>query len=142
LHIKVLRTSSSPFRTSSKTPDILGKLSTKIIDLIENGEGGIHTLLLLLTVPEETSLPLTDESGGENGAHVAFKLTIHTDTATMLDSNDVNTRITKAKEAAQTVGPWDAPLRKALQSLEQIMNIVGGIAEVIQSCSLHATCSN
>src|ERR1700734_869391 len=118
--------SSGPFRTSHKTPHLLGKLSTKIIDLIENGEGGIHALFLLLTVPEDTSLPLTDKSGGENGARVAFKLTIHTDVATVLDSNNVNVRVTKAKEAAQAVGPWDTPLCKALRSLEQIMYIVGG----------------
>lgn len=98
--------------------------------MIENGEDDIHTSVLIFTAFADTSFPLKDESGADKSARVAFKLTIQTDEAADVDSNNADAQVGKALEVAQMVTSWDTPLGRAVQSLEQIMNIVGGLAEV------------
>ena len=72
----------------------------------------------------------------DTGARVIIKLVLKPDS---VGSSDVNLRITQAMENAQAVGSWEAPLGRALRSLEQIMNIVGGVAEVVKAAADPAT---
>lgn len=72
---------------------------------------------------------MTDENGVENDARITFDLKIEADEAADLALNDAGAQVVKATETAQTIYSWETPLGKALQSLEQIMNLVGGMAE-------------
>jgi hypothetical protein len=82
-----------------------------------------------LTVSAEAHYPLTDENDTNNGAHIAFIMTIQVDESAVHDLNVADEHVIQAMETAQTMGSCNASLGKALKSLEQIMNIVGGIAE-------------
>ena len=130
------------FRFRAKN-ELLGKISSKITDLIENGEVDIYIFVPMLTIFVETRFPLKDESNADINARVCFKLSteaVATNTATIPDLIDAGMQHAKATATAQTIGSWEAPLGKAVQSLEQIMNLVGGIAEASQSfCTLHGT---
>ena len=77
---------------------------------------------------------MTNENDANNGAHIAFIMTIQVDESAVPDLDVADEHVIKAMETAQTIGSCKAPLGKALKSLEQIMNIVGGIAEASHSC--------
>jgi hypothetical protein len=93
----------------------------------------------MLTSFVETRFPLKDENNTDTDARVSFKLTIEMITTIIPDLIDAGVQVAKATETAQTIGSWETPLGKAVQSSEQIMNLVGGIAEASQSFCIRGT---
>jgi hypothetical protein len=142
LTLRVFHKNAQQFRFRARN-ELLGEISIKITDLIENGEVDIHIFVPMLTIFVETRFPLKDENNADTNARVGFRLAIEAienNTITTPDLIDAGVQLAKATETAQTIGSWEAPLGKAVQSSEQIMNLVGGVAEASQSfCILHGT---
>lgn len=94
----------------------------------------------MLTIFIETRFPLKNENNADTNARVGFRLTIETNTTSAPDLIDASLQLAKATETAQMMGSWETPLGKAVLSSQQIMNLVGGIAEASQSfCILYGT---
>jgi hypothetical protein len=160
IKIELLRSGSLLHRGDS----VLGRFTGQVVDLIENGERNWTDREVCSPDPfQDTVLHLKDEKIAENGLQMKVKLTLAAEPSgldiRMADVDDSIARIDgtasfseiskyvdtstsvvsaaqAAYESAQTFGSSIAPLGQALESLQQIVSVVDGFADVRLSSSV------